>query len=69
MSQMTTAATSTPAKAPVVSMARWKPYATPRFSGIVESAISASRGEVRMPFPSRSPTRPRSTIGHTVATR
>ena len=69
MAQMTAAATNTPAKAPVVSMARWRPNATPRYSGAVESAISASRGEVRIPLPNRSPTRPISTTGHAVATR
>ena len=43
--------------APRWSIARWKPKARPRIDGSVESAIRASRGEVRTPLPMRSPTR------------
>ncbi|OQB57820.1 MAG: hypothetical protein BWX98_01188 [Candidatus Aminicenantes bacterium ADurb.Bin147] len=43
-----------PIKAPAVSMARWKPKANPRISGVTESATSASRGAARIPFPARS---------------
>ena len=42
--------------------------ARPRASGGVESAISASRGAVRIPLPIRSPTRATSTSGQAVAT-
>ena len=63
------AASPTPIVAPAVSIARWKPNARPRRSGAVESAISASRGAVRIPFPIRSPTRAARTSGQVVATR
>ena len=63
------AASATPITAPVVSIARCRPKARPRASGAVESAMSASRGAVRIPLPIRSPTRATRTIGQAVATR
>jgi len=48
-------------------MARWKPKAAPRISGAVTSAMSASRGEVRTPFPTRSAKRSASTAGQAPA--
>jgi hypothetical protein len=53
------AASRGPMAAPRWSIARWKPKARPRIEGSVESAIRASRGEVRTPLPMRSPTRRR----------
>ena len=41
--------------APAASRARWTPNDVARRSGTVLSAISVSRGAVRIPFPSRSP--------------
>ena len=50
-------AASEPTTAPKWSAARWKPKARPRSSGAVTPAMSASRGGVRIPFPTRSITR------------
>ena len=55
-----------PHTAPAVSAARWKPNARPRRWAGVSSAMSASRGDVRMPLPVRSTTRATSTNGHTL---
>ncbi len=47
-------ATSGPSSAPAVSSARWMPKASPSRSGAALSEISESRGDVRMPLPTRS---------------
>ncbi len=47
-------ATSGPSSAPAVSSARWMPKAIPSRSGAALSEMSESRGEVRMPLPTRS---------------
>ena len=65
--ETTNAAIDDPDTAPMVSIARWSPKAVPRYAG-VESAISASRGEVRIPFPMRSPSRAMRTTGQLNAT-
>ena len=52
---MITAAIASPNTAPRVSMARCNPKLLPLSSARPESAISASRGEVRTPFPTLSP--------------
>ena len=49
-----TAARIGPTAAPAWSIARLKPNARPRVSGATESAIKASRGGFRVPFPNRS---------------
>ena len=54
-------ARSGPITAPAWSAARWKPKARPRIAGSTESAIRASRGAPRIPFPTRSVTRMAST--------
>jgi len=41
-------AINNPTNAPAVSAARWNPKASPRCLGSIESAISASRGDVRI---------------------
>jgi len=46
-----------PSTAPKWSAPRWKPKARPRSSDGVTSAMRASRGGVRIPFPTRSTTR------------
>ena len=51
------AAASGPATAPALSMARWRPKARPRVAGETSEAISASRGAVRIPLPTRSANR------------
>ena len=61
-----TTAASGPAIAPAWSMALWKPNAQPRNRKSVTSAISASLGEVLMPFPTLSKNLSRSTAGHSV---
>ena len=43
-----------PRTAPAESAARWKPKANPLFSGGMLSAMRASRGAFRIPFPMRS---------------
>ena len=48
-------------RAPALSIARCRPKARPRCSGGTMSAIRASRGEVRMPLPTRSAKRIAST--------
>ncbi len=45
---------SGPSTAPALSLALWNPNARPRIDGSTESAMSASRGDVRIPFPTRS---------------
>ena len=47
-------ATSGPSIAPALSMARWTPNAVARPAFVLESEISASRGAVRIPLPTRS---------------
>jgi len=49
-------ATSGPANAPALSIARCTPKARPSPSSGVERVISASRGAVRRPLPARSAT-------------
>ena len=61
-------ATSGPMAAPSVSSPRWKPNARPRWRGSTESAMSASRGGLRSPLPTRSPKRSASTMGQESAT-
>ena len=53
-----------PITAPAVSIARWKPNARPSNDGGVPSAMRASRGDVRTPFPNRSTKRAAKTWGH-----
>ena len=60
-------ATSGPAMAPQVSIARCNPNARPRNSAAVESAINASRADVRIDFPSRSAHRPTKNSGQPIA--
>ena len=48
------AASSGPTTAPSVSKARWTPKEAPSLSRALLSEMSASRGAVRMPLPSRS---------------
>ena len=54
-------------KAPAVSNACLRPKARPRISGAVSSAIIASRGEPRTPFPIRSANRASMIIGALLA--
>src|SRR5882672_8924837 len=54
VSNIRTIAASGPMKAPIVSSDCRNPKLAPRRSGVVMSAISASRGAVRMPLPMRS---------------
>ena len=54
---------SGPSTAPAVSAARWKPNDRPYTSGSDESAMRASRGDVRTPLPKRSVVRATSTCG------
>jgi len=56
-------AASGPSTAPTVSSACRSPYAPPRTSAGVTSAISASRGAPRIPLPTRSMKRATSTSG------
>jgi hypothetical protein len=56
-----------PSVAPAVSIARWKPNARPRLSGSVVSAISTSRGALRIPLPNLSANRIPSTSGQEAA--
>jgi len=51
---MSAMATSGPSTAPTVSSDWRRPKLAPRSSGAVRSAISASRGEPRIPLPMRS---------------
>ncbi len=55
------AANSGPTTAPVLSIARWKPYTRPRDSGRAHEASMASRGAPRIPLPMRSTNRIAST--------
>jgi hypothetical protein len=50
----TETARSGPSTAPTLSIARWTPKASPRRDGWLLSVISASRGAVRTPLPTRS---------------
>jgi hypothetical protein len=61
------AATSGPTSAPALSIERCRPKALPRFSGATMSASSASRGDVRIPLPTRSANRIASTCPQLVA--
>ena len=56
-----------PMTAPRVSMVRWKPKARPCVAGSLEAAMSASRGVVRVPLPTRSTRRASRTSGQRVA--
>ena len=47
-------ATSGPSMAPALSIARWTPNEVARPALVLESEISASRGAVRIPLPTRS---------------
>jgi hypothetical protein len=58
------AAISGPTSAPALSIARWSPYARPRSPAGTRSASNASRGDVRMPLPTRSANRIASTWSH-----
>src|SRR5262245_51563035 len=61
-------ATSGPTSAPALSAALRTPNALPRMFGSMESAISASRGALRMPLPMRSDTRMNNTSAADCAT-
>lgn len=56
-SAVSAAASPAPNAAPAWSMPRWKPNASPRRSGGIAAASSASRGLERRPLPTRSTAR------------
>jgi len=64
---MMSAPSSAPPTAPRLSNARWMPNARARIEAGDKSTISASRGALRMPLPTRSSARITNTCHQSVA--